>query len=115
MEDPLSICTKEEVPGVIQFLFAEGVKPVEIIRRMQTQYGDNCLSCRKICEWIDHFRKGRTFVCDGKRSGRLSTSRTESNIQAVERTVWENRLIAVDDITEASNESSSTRKKIFIR
>jgi len=28
---------------VIRFLFAEGVKPVEIIRRMQAQYDDNYL------------------------------------------------------------------------
>jgi hypothetical protein len=81
MEDPLSICTKKEMRGVIRFLF------VEIIRRMQAQYGDNCLSCSKIYEWTDHFRKGRTFVCHEERSGRPSTSRTEKNIQAVERTV----------------------------
>jgi hypothetical protein len=35
MEAPLSICTKEEMRGVIPFLFAEGVQPVEMIRRMQ--------------------------------------------------------------------------------
>jgi hypothetical protein len=57
METPLSICTKEEMRGVVRFLFAEGVKPVEIIRRMQVQYGDNCLSRNKIYEWIDHFKK----------------------------------------------------------
>jgi hypothetical protein len=89
MGAPLSICTKEEMRGVIRFLFAEGVKPVEIIRRMQAQYGNNCLSRSKIYEWIDHFKKGRTSVCD-ERSGRLSVSRTENNIQAVERMVWEN-------------------------
>jgi hypothetical protein len=64
MEDPLSICTKEKMRGMIRFLFAEGVKPVEIIRRMQAQYGDNCLSRSKIYEWVDHFTKGRTSVCD---------------------------------------------------
>jgi hypothetical protein len=48
MESPLSICTKEEMRGVIQFLFVEGVKPVEIIRGMQAQYGDNWLSRSKI-------------------------------------------------------------------
>jgi hypothetical protein len=42
--------------GVIRFLFAEGVKPVEIIRRMQAQYGDNCLSRSKIYEWTDYFK-----------------------------------------------------------
>jgi hypothetical protein len=37
MEAPLSICTKEEMQGVIRFLFAAGVKPVEIIRQMQAE------------------------------------------------------------------------------
>jgi hypothetical protein len=62
MEAPLSICTKEEMRGVIRFLFAKGVKPVEIIRGKQAQYGDNCLWRSKIYEWIDHFKKGRTSV-----------------------------------------------------
>jgi hypothetical protein len=50
MEAPLSICNKEEMRGVIRFLFTEGIKPVEIIRGMQAQYGDNCLSRNKIYE-----------------------------------------------------------------
>jgi transposase len=102
MEAPLSICTKEEMRGVIRFLSAEGFKPVEIIRRMQPQYGDNCLSRSKVYEWIDHSKKGRTSVCDEERSGRPSASRTGNNIEAVERTVRENRRITVDDIAEAS-------------
>jgi hypothetical protein len=102
MEAPLSICIKEEMRGVIRFLFAEGVKPVEIIRRMQAQYSNNCLSRSKIFEWTYHFKKGRTSVCDEVRSGRLSTSRTKNSIQAVERMVRENRRITVDDIAEAS-------------
>jgi hypothetical protein len=32
MEAPLSFCTKEEMRGVIRFLFADDVKAVEIIR-----------------------------------------------------------------------------------
>jgi hypothetical protein len=48
MEAPLSICTKEEMRGVIRFLFAEGDKPVEIICRMQAECGDNCLSRSKV-------------------------------------------------------------------
>jgi hypothetical protein len=88
--------------GVIRFFFAEGVKPVEIISRMQAQYSDNCLSRSKIYKWTDHFKKGRTSVCDEERSGRLSTSRTGNNIQTVEIMVRENRPITVDDIAEAS-------------
>jgi hypothetical protein len=40
------------------------LNPVEIIRQMQAQYGDNCLLRSKIYDWIDHFKKGRTSVCD---------------------------------------------------
>jgi hypothetical protein len=72
MEDSLSICTKEEMRGVIRFLFTEDVKLVEIIRQMQPQYGDSCLLRSKIYEWTDHFTKGRTSVCDEERSGRSS-------------------------------------------
>jgi hypothetical protein len=86
---------------VIGFLFAEGVKPVEIIRRMHAQYGDTCLPRSKIYKLIDHFKNGRTSVCDEERSGRPSMSRSEENIQVVERMVRENRRITVDDIAEA--------------
>jgi hypothetical protein len=90
VEVPLSICINEEMRGMIRFLFAGAIKPVEIIRRMRAQYGDNCLSRSKIYEWIVHIQMGRTSVCDEERSGRPSTSKTENNIQAVERMVWEN-------------------------
>jgi hypothetical protein len=57
MEAQLSICTQEEMPGVIRLLFVEGVKHVKIIRQMQAQYSDNCLSRSKIYEWTDRFKK----------------------------------------------------------
>jgi hypothetical protein len=85
---------------------------------MHAQYGDNCLLCSKIYMWIDHFKKGRTSVCNEERSGRLSMSRTENNIQAIERMVQKNRQITVDNIARLPyvwySERSSKRKKIFI-
>jgi hypothetical protein len=49
MEAPLSMCTKEKkMRGVIRFMFEKGVKTVEIVRRMQDQYGDNCALWSKI-------------------------------------------------------------------
>jgi len=42
---------------VIRFLSAEGVKTVDIIRRIQDQYGDNCFSLSKIYKWIDYFER----------------------------------------------------------
>jgi len=53
---PLQDCTIEEQRGVVRFLWAEGVKPVEIHRRMLVQYGQSTVSQRKIYEWVERFK-----------------------------------------------------------
>jgi len=73
---PLQDCTIEEQHGVVPFLWAEGVKPVEIHRRMLAQYGQSTVSQRKVYEWVERFKSGRTRVTDEGRSGRSSTSRS---------------------------------------
>ena len=74
MDPPLQDCTIEEQHCVMQFLWAQGVKPVEIHRHMLAQYGQSTMSQRKVCEWVERFKSGRTRVTDGGRSGRPSTS-----------------------------------------
>ena len=39
---------------------AEGTKPVEIHRRMLAQYGQSTMSQRKVYEWVERFKSGRT-------------------------------------------------------
>ena len=77
MDAPLQDCTIEEQHGVVWFLLAEGVKPVEIHRRMLAQYGQSTMSQRKVYEWVERFKLGRTRVTDEGRSGRPSTSCTQ--------------------------------------
>jgi len=43
MAAPLATCTKEEQRSLIRFLRSEGVKPTEIRRQMEVQYGDACI------------------------------------------------------------------------
>jgi len=76
MDAPLLDCTIEEQRGVVRFLWAEGVKPVEIHRRMLTQYGQSTMSQRKDYEWVERFKSARTRVTDESPSGRPSTSRS---------------------------------------
>ena len=40
MAAPLAACTKEEQRSVIPFLRGEWVKAIEILRRMEVEYGD---------------------------------------------------------------------------
>jgi len=64
LDAPLLDCTIEEQRGVVRFLWAEGVKPVEIDRRMLAQYGQSTMSQRKVYEWVERFKSGRTRVAD---------------------------------------------------
>ena len=58
MDAPLQDCTIEEQRGLVQFLWAEAVKPVEIHRRMLAQYGQSTMSQQKVYEWVERFKLG---------------------------------------------------------
>ena len=79
MDAPLQDCTIEEQCGVVRFLWAEGAKLVEIHRHMFAQYGQSTMSQRKVCEWVERFKSGRTRVTDEGHSDRPSTSRTQDH------------------------------------
>jgi len=46
----------------VRFFFSEGVKPIEIHRRMRIQYGDRCMSCTQVYEWTEKFKNGVSIV-----------------------------------------------------
>ncbi|GFW92171.1 hypothetical protein TNCV_3540571 [Trichonephila clavipes] len=67
-----SFFTTEERMAVIPFFFAQGVKPTEIIRRMQAQWGVTPLY--REARSIECLKHGRTSLCDDERSGSPWTS-----------------------------------------
>jgi len=69
MTAPLATCTNEEQRSVIPFLSSEGVKPIEIHRRMKVQYGDACFSLQQVYEWTRNFMNGTSYVTDSPRPG----------------------------------------------
>jgi hypothetical protein len=62
MAAPLSDCAIKEQRAVVRFLWAEGVKFAEIHRQMLAQHGACTMHQRKIYEWTECFKKGRTSV-----------------------------------------------------
>ena len=58
---------------IIEFLTAEGVQPLEILQRLEKQFGEACLSRSRVFEWCKTFREGReniradVFVRDNRR------------------------------------------------
>ena len=65
--------------AILRFLWVQGVKPVEIHRRMLAQYGQSTMSQRNVYEWAERFKSGRKSGTDEGRSGRPSTSRTQDH------------------------------------
>jgi len=98
MATPLATCTKEEQRSVIRFLSSEGVKPIEIHRRMKVQYGDACLSLQQVYEWTGKFMNGISSVTDCPRPGQAHPVVTPEGIATVEAIVKENRLVTVNEI-----------------
>ena len=98
MAAPLATCTKEEQRSVICFLSSEGVKPLEIQRRMKVQYDDACLSIQQVYEWTRKFMNGISSVTDSPRSGQAHRVVTPEAIAAFEAIVKENRRVTVNEI-----------------
>jgi len=91
MAASLATCSKEEQ-------LSEGVKPVEIHRRMKVQYGDACLSLQQVCEWTRKFMNGISSVTDSPRPGQAHPVLTPEAIAAIEVIVKENRRVTVNEI-----------------
>ena len=80
------------------FLSSEGVKPIEIHRRMKDQYGVACLSLQQVYEWTRKFVNGISSVTDCPRPGQAHPVVTPEGTAAVEAIVKENRRVTVNEI-----------------
>ena len=61
--------------AVIEFLTAEKVPPIEIRRRMQAVYSDQCVDVSTVRRWVRRFKDGelgQANLNDKTRSGRIS-------------------------------------------
>jgi len=79
-------------------LYSDGVKPIEIHRRMKFQYGGACLSLQQVYEWTRKFMNGISFVTESPRPGEAHRVVTPEGIAAVETIVNENRRVTMNEI-----------------
>jgi hypothetical protein len=90
---PLATCTKDEQRSFILCLRGEGVKPIEIHRRMEVQYGDACLSLQQVYGWSREFLNGVSSVTGSPRPGQAHRAVTAEAIATVDVIVKENRHV----------------------
>jgi hypothetical protein len=65
---------------------------------MFAQYGQSTMSQRKVYEWVERFKSGRTRVTDEGRSGRPSTSLTEDHIDTADAMITEDSRITASEV-----------------
>ncbi|EFN75060.1 Putative uncharacterized protein FLJ37770, partial [Harpegnathos saltator] len=80
---------------IIRFLANEGVKPTEILTRLQAQFEDNTLSRTQAFDWTKKFRSGRNAVENESHEHRPRSSVTDENIRAVRELVEDDRRLTV--------------------
>jgi len=114
MAAALAKCTKEEQLSVIHFLSSEGVKPIEIRRRMKVQYGDACLSLQQVYEWNRKSMNGISSVTDSPRPCQAHRVVTPEAITAVEAIVKENRRVTVNEIAAYLDTSHGSAHHIVL-
>jgi len=76
--------------AVIEFLTAEKVPPIEIHRRMQAAYGDQCADASTVRRWVRRFKDGeleQADLSDRTRSGRPVTTCDQLHQDRVEELV----------------------------
>ena len=99
MATPLAACTKEEQHSFIRFSSNERVKPIEIRRRMEVQYGDAYLSLQQVYEWTMKFMNSISSVTDSPQPGQAHRIVAPEAIAAgIEAIVKENRRVTVNEI-----------------
>ena len=73
--------------AVIEFLTAEKVPPIEIHRRMQAVYGDQCVDVSTVRRWVRRYKDGelgQADLSDKTRSGRPVTASDQLHQNGVE-------------------------------
>jgi transposase len=76
--------------AVIEFLTAEKVPQIEIHRRMQAVYSDQCVDVSTVRRWVRRFRDGelgQADLSDKTRSGRPVTASDQLHRDRVEEMI----------------------------
>ncbi|GBM70976.1 hypothetical protein AVEN_102911-1 [Araneus ventricosus] len=66
--------SKEEVLGVIRFLWGQEEKTCDIHQELLEIYGKSVMSQKQVYVWCNAFASGRSAMADDDRNGRPATS-----------------------------------------
>ncbi len=95
----LPISPKFEIHGVIRFLCANWVPPIEIHRKIKEMYGESTMTIQQVRRWCVEFKKDCTDLDAEPHSGR-PTVQTDDAVKRVDdflRTNWRHTIFELCD------------------
>ena len=96
-----------EYRAVIKFFTRKELNATEIHQELDSVYKDSAPSYRTVAKWVAEFKDPERAFEGAPRGGRPSTTTTDENIQAIERTVMRDRQISVRRVADELGISKS--------
>ena len=84
----------------LKFLVKLKKTPTESLKMLQEAHGDQAMSRARVFKWHRRFRESEEDMEDKPRSGRLSSSKTDENVEAVRQAVRGDRRLTIRMIAE---------------
>ena len=95
--------------GLIRYLQKKGLAPKEIHADKVATLGDDAPALSTVKKWAAEFKRGRKNLQDDPRSGGLSTTTTQENIDRIHQIAINDRRLTVNHI---ANVMSISRERV---
>lgn len=115
MSDKVKRCTdaRYKQKAIIEFLVSENRSPIEIHRRLKTQFGDQTFDVSTVRYWVRMAKQNLLNLTDLPRSGRPKTGRTDELKMKVDQKIQENRRITQRQLAQQLGISQATVHRII--
>jgi len=97
----------------VTFCVKLGKTGIETFNKLKQAYGEHAMSRSQVFKWYKAFSEGRESIKDEPRSGRLSTSKTDNNVEIVRALVRSDRRLTVRMIASELNLNHTTVHQIL--
>jgi hypothetical protein len=82
----------------MHFLWAGGLNAKDVNKEMFPVYGEKCMSCKVVHNWVEKFSQGCLKVADDAQLGHPVEMATEATVLCVEELIQADRRIMIDSV-----------------
>lgn len=98
----------------IKFCVKNNIKCCDVLKMIETAFGDDAMSKATVCRWYKRFKEGREDFNDDERTGRPCTSTTVDKADEIRNLVLENRRITIREVAEEVEISYGSCEAIMV-